>query len=103
MKIKKLISEKFEERTPDQQLILDYIDELIIEQNLEFKSNKSSGKITFGKYKGYTIKEVLKTPDNKGLHYIQWLMIQSWFSEDKFEDLYKQIKDAKIKKKVLDE
>lgn len=66
-------------------------------QDEQYKKLKSEGKITFGKYKGYTVKEMCRTV--KGKEYLSWLLTQSWFQE-KFTDLVEVIKKEGIKKKT---
>jgi hypothetical protein len=63
-----------------------------------YKSNKKDNKLTFGKFAGYTIKEVASGGD-KGKSYLEWLMAQSWFTEEKFPNEYEELKRLKIKKK----
>ena len=101
-KFRELLVEQLKEQmvSADGVLILEFLDKQIVEQKAEYKLNKDTGRISFGKYKGFTIKDVLKCPSGKGESYIQWLMNQSWFVDDKYPDLYQQIKDCKIKKKL---
>ena len=86
--------------TTEQMVIIDFLDNKINEQKEEFKLNKDTGRVSFGKYRGFLIKEIIKCPSGKGTGYLEWLLCQSWFSEDKYPDLYTQIKECKIKKKV---
>lgn len=79
--------------TEYKEFIQAYID---TEQKL-YESNKSNGKLTFGKYCGYSVKELSLTI--KGKDYLQWLMAQSFFTSEKFPDLYKDLNELKIKKK----
>ena len=71
--------------------LMDNIKEYISEQNKEYKKNVQDGKIRFGKYKGFSVKE-LSTLE-KGLDYLGWLLKQTWFSEDKFRSLYDAIRN----------
>lgn len=75
-----------------------FIQEYIETEQKAYDNNKSNGKITFGKYKGYSVKELSLTV--KGKEYLQWLMAQTFFTEDKFRDLYKELNELKIKKKA---
>ena len=86
--------------TTEQMVIVDYLDTQINEQKAEYKLNKDSNKMTFGRYSGYTIKEIVKCPSGKGTGYLEWLLCQSFFTEDKYPDLFTQLKECKIKKKV---
>jgi hypothetical protein len=74
-----------------------FIDEYMENEKKEYDSNKQNGKLTFGKYRGYSIKELSLT--QKGKEYLEWLMSQTFFTEDKFSDLHKELKELKIKKK----
>ena len=86
--------ERFESMPPEYKT---FIDEYMDNERKEYESNKSNGRITFGKYKGYSVKELALT--EKGKDYLQWLMAQTFFTEDKFQDLHKELKELKIKKK----
>ena len=74
-----------------------FIDEYMENEKKEYESNKQNGKITFGKYRGYSVKELASS--EKGKDYLQWLMAQTFFTEDKFQDLHKELKILGIKKK----
>ena len=74
-----------------------FIDEYMQNEKKEYENNKQNGKLTFGKYRGYSIKELSLT--TKGKDYLQWLLAQTFFTEDKFPDLHKELKELKIKKK----
>ena len=85
-------------------IIFETVDELKqhISNYIKFESetyqkNKTNRALHFGKYKGYTVKELALT--EKGAQYIQWLLSQDFFTEDKYQDLYEDIKAAKILKK----
>jgi uncharacterized protein (DUF3820 family) len=68
------------------------------EEDAKYQKLKQEGKITFGKYKGYSVTEMTRTP--KGKDYLRWLLQQGWFTE-KFTDLVEQIEAQGIKKKEL--
>jgi len=72
------------------------IEEYKKEQDTKYQKLKSEGKITFGRYRGYTVKEMVRTM--KGRDYLRWLLQQTWFTE-KFTDLVEQIEKEGIKKK----
>jgi len=72
------------------------IEEYKKEQDTKYQKLKQEGKISFGKYKGYSIKEMTRTM--KGKDYLRWLLQQTWFTE-KFTDLVEQIEKEGIKKK----
>jgi hypothetical protein len=75
----------------------EFIKNYIEQEQKAYESNKSNGKLTFGKFKGYSVKELSLTI--KGKEYLQWLMSQTFFTDDKFPDLFKELNDLKIKKK----
>ena len=76
---------------------MEWIEDYIKENKKEYRDNRDSGKLTFGKYKGYEISELAQT--EKGKDYLQWLMAQSFFSEDKFTCYHNKLKELGIKKK----
>ena len=76
----------------------EFIQAYIETEQKAYESNKSNGKLTFGKYRGYSVKELSLTI--KGKDYLQWLMSQTFFTSEKFPDLYKELDNLKIKKKT---
>ena len=64
-------------------------------QDEEYKKLKTENKLVFGKYKGFTVKELTKTM--KGKDYCRWLLKQEWFTE-KFDDLIEEMAKYGIKK-----
>jgi hypothetical protein len=76
----------------------EFIQAYIETEQKAYESNKSNGKLTFGKYRGYSVKELSLTI--KGKDYLQWLMSQTFFTSEKFPDLYKELNELKIKKKA---
>jgi len=100
-----LINEKY--GLPDENLDYTYpnvtVDELIKtindfveEEDKKYQKNKENRALTFGKYRGYTIKELSLT--EKGKSYLSWLLTQKWCTEDKFPYIYEDCKKYKIKK-----
>lgn len=79
--------------------LISWIKAYIEKEQESYSKNKENKALTFGKYKGYTVKELSLTP--KGKDYIQWLLNQQWFTEDKFSSLYEEIKALNIKKKPV--
>ena len=71
----------------------------IEEDSKAYNALKDTGKVTFGKYKGYSIAELNQAP--KGAEYIGWLLNQLWFEESKFPTLFADIKRLNIKKKPV--
>jgi uncharacterized protein (DUF3820 family) len=71
--------------------ILDYK----TEQDEQYKKLKTENKVTFGKYRGFSIRELTSTL--KGKEYCRWLLKQDWFTE-KFTDLIEEMEKYGIKK-----
>ena len=93
-KLNDAIKEKFPQLDQD---IQDFIEEYIEKDKQAYFESKSDGKLSFGKYKGYSLDELASS--TKGKEYLQWLMAQSFFSEDKFGHYHKKLKELGIKKK----
>lgn len=70
--------------------LLKVMDAYVQEERTQYKKNLQDGKITFGKYKNFSVKELSGL--EKGLDYLRWLLKQQWFTEDKFESLYASIR-----------
>ena len=62
--------------------IIDYVDGYIAEEQKKYDINKANKALTFGKYKGFTVKELSSTP--KGRDYLSWLRRQQWCTPQKF-------------------
>ena len=90
------LKEKFPELDPE---ISEFMASYMEKEQKEFQELKHDGKLTFGKFKGYSLDELANT--SKGKEYLQWLMAQSFFSEDKFAAYHKQLKVLGIKKKKV--
>ena len=77
----------------------DFINGYIDAEQAKYTSNKKDGRLTFGKFKDYSVDQIVKAP--KGLDYLKWLLEQSWFNAEKFGDLYTEVskKSSPIKKK----
>jgi hypothetical protein len=78
--------------------ILDFIDEFITEQDDQYRKNKENKALSFGKWKGFTIKEL--SVSDKGKSYLEWLLSQQWCSEDKFGYIHEECRLLNIKKKI---
>ena len=76
-------------------MVYDAVIEFKKTQDEQYQKLKSEGKVTFGKYKGYTVKELCRTM--KGKEYCKWLLTQGWFNE-KFTDLVEEMGKQGIKK-----
>jgi len=78
--------------------MLNYIDNFIEIEEAKYDKLKGKKALTFGKFKGFTVKEVAKTA--KGKQYLTWLLGQAWCSEDKahFKYIHDGCKELNIKK-----
>ena len=73
-------------------IVVDWIRNYVEEKTKEFKENRESNRITFGRYKGQTVGQVVKL--DKGPEYLHWILKQTWFSPDRFKSLHGQITEA---------
>jgi hypothetical protein len=78
--------------------VFKFLQDYIENEQKIYKANKKDGKLTFGKFKDLSIKEVASS--EPGRKYLEWLMAQSWFTPDKFQEHYDELKRLKIKKKI---
>ena len=78
--------------------VFKFLQEYIETEQKFYKANKKDNKLTFGKFSGYSIKEVAAS--EKGKSYLEWMMSQSWFTAEKFPEHYEELKRLKIKKKL---
>lgn len=78
--------------------VLEFIDNYIADENAKYEDNKKNGKLCFGKYKDFTIKEMVSTV--KGRDYLSWLLSQSWVTPDKFGWIIDECASYGIKKKI---
>ena len=83
----------------DSSRVINFIKKYIETEQKNYTENKDNNKLTFGKFKGYSVKELALT--DKGIDYLQWLLSQSWCTEDKFGMIYDECKKLNIKKKKL--
>ena len=60
-------------------LILEFVDGYIQEDRKQYKEQKKNKQLTFGKYKGYSVKELSLTM--KGKDYLRWLLTQTWCTD----------------------
>jgi len=87
-----------EEDTVSAKVLYDFINDYILQDSEQYKTNKEEKKLTFGKWKGFSIEELSKNA--KGADYLQWLLAQAWCSEDKFGYIHEECDRLKIKKKA---
>jgi hypothetical protein len=74
-----------------------FIDTYINDIKQKKAAMRNEGKLSFGKYKGMKPAELIKT--EAGHSYLTWLFSQSYFTADKFGDLYETLESLGIKKK----
>lgn len=72
------------------------IDDFSEEESKKYRENKEAGKLTWGKYKGYSVKELNMT--EKGKDYLRWMIGQDWVKQNK-PHIVEQIKELGIKPK----
>ena len=78
--------------------ILEWIDSYIETEDKKYKKQKDNRQITWGKYRGYSVKELSLT--EKGSSYLEWTLSQSWVTPDKFGWFIDDCKALKITKKT---
>ena len=100
MALRNLI-EKLEDKFPDdtEHPIMKFIVEYTAEEAKKYDDNKSKGEIHWGKFKGYTPKELSLT--DKGKDYLGWCLSQTWLTDDKFGAFIAECNKLGIKKKVV--
>jgi len=103
-KMIKAIEEKFpllahcsDEDQTTASTLFEFITEYAEEDRKQWEKNKADGKLTFGKWKGFSIDELVASP--KGSDYLSWLLTQSWCTEDKYGYIYEGCKRHNISKK----
>jgi hypothetical protein len=79
--------------------LFDFIETYAQKEQEAYQKNKKNKALTFGRWKGFTIKEL--SVSDKGKSYLEWLLAQQWCSEDKFEFIHEECKALGIKKKPL--
>jgi hypothetical protein len=72
--------------------VFKFVNDFIENEQANYKKNKDSGLITFGKFKGQSVEQVAQL--DKGLDYLGWISRQSWFSADKFPALYTKVTET---------
>jgi len=77
--------------------LLNFIENYAEKDREQYQKNKENKALTFGKYKGYTVKELSLTM--KGKDYLGWLLNQTWCSEEKFGYIHEECTKYKISKK----
>ena len=97
--------QKLEEKFPTETLsadastIMTFITEYADEEAKKYEQNKANNAITWGKYKGYTPKELSLT--EKGKDYLAWCLSQTWMTDDKFGSFIAECSKLGIKKKII--
>ena len=69
-----------------------FVNDFIENEQANYKKNKESGLLTFGRYKGQSVEKVAQL--DKGLDYLGWVSRQSWMTSEKFPSLYPKIQEA---------
>ena len=78
--------------------VITHVRNFIDKQQQTYTQNKENRCISFGKHKGSSMEDMSKTQAGKS--YIQWLLKQTWFTEDKFQDLYDDMRKFGLLKKI---
>jgi len=78
----------------DTDIVFGLIDEFAAMEEKRYAAMRKDKKLTFGKYRGYTVKELALS--EKGAAYCSWLLSQTWFVE-KNSHLVDEIKELNIK------
>lgn len=93
------ISDELGSQFPElDQDVVDWIAQKIVKDKEVFAKTKADGKLTFGKYAGYSLDELAKT--DKGKSYLQWLLSQSFFSREKYPEYHAKLEELGLKKKT---
>ena len=72
--------------------VFKFVNEWIENEQANYKKNRDSGLITFGKYKGQSVEQVAQL--EKGLDYLGWVSRQSWFNNEKFPALHAKVSEV---------
>ena len=96
-KLRSALIEKTSDTDMNSAQIMDFIDEYIEDEQKKYEVLKGKKAITFGKWRGFTVKEVAATA--KGKDYLSWLISQTWCTEDKFQYIYDGCKESGVVKK----
>ena len=96
--LKHYISRHFENDndTIDATTLDSLIEEFAQIKKAEYDKLKADRKLSFGKYRGYTVKEL--SASEKGREYLSWLLGQTWFAE-RNSILVDEIRKLGIKRK----
>ena len=78
--------------------VLNFIDTYIADEQKQYEKNKQDKALTFGKFAGYSVKELSTTV--KGKSYLSWLLSQSWCDEEKFGWIHEECVKYDVKKKT---
>lgn len=93
------VREELDSQFPElSQDIIQWLSQRIAKDKETFAKTKADGKLTFGKYAGYSLEELSKT--EKGKSYLQWLLSQSFFSKEKYPEYHAKLEELQIKKKL---
>lgn len=79
--------------------LYDFINNYYEEDQKQYQKNKENKALTFGRWRGFTVKELAVS--EKGKDYLSWLLSQTWCTPDKFGYIHEECKALNIKKKSL--
>ena len=94
--LKVYLAEQMMSQGIDSTQVIAMIDLFAEEEQKKYDELKKDRKLSFGKYRGYTVRELALT--QKGKDYLSWLLGQGWFVE-KNKTLVEEIGELGIKKK----
>ena len=92
--LKEHLADGLKAESIEQAVVFRLIDEFADMEEKRYAMLRKDKKLTFGKYRGYTVKELALT--EKGATYCAWLLSQTWFVE-KNSHLVDEIKELGIK------
>ena len=76
--------------------LIETIKSYVKEADDKYNKNKQEHRLTFGKYKGFTIEEMSRNERTR--NYLSWLLSNNWMTEDKFPYIYSECEKFNIKK-----
>ena len=92
--LKEHLADGLKAESIEQAVVFRLIDEFADMEEKRYAMLRKDKKLTFGKYRGYTVKELALT--EIGTTYCSWLLGQTWFVE-KNSHLVDEIKELGIK------
>ena len=83
---------EYEPKSVDE--IVNFVNAYVDTSVSEYKTNIKNNCLQFGKWKGMTVKEICGS--DKGKDYLQWLLKQAWFVEEKNEQLFTDLRSCGV-------